>query len=102
MPTYTFRNKTTNEQFDIFIKMINLDQYKLDNPDQEQIIGTPNIVSGITNSKNHKVPSGFKDVLSKVAEAHPTSEVGKTYGNKTAKQIKTEQIVAKHIGKANV
>jgi hypothetical protein len=54
------------------------------------------IVGGV--SITDKVPSGFKEVLSKVSEAHPNSSVAKKHGKKTIKQIKTEQIVKKHLG----
>jgi hypothetical protein len=53
------------------------------------------IVGGV--SITDKVPSGFKEVLSKVSEAHPNSSVAKKHGKKTIKQIKTEQIVKKHL-----
>jgi hypothetical protein len=38
MPTYNFRNKITNEETEVILKMSGLDQYKLDNPDLEAII----------------------------------------------------------------
>jgi hypothetical protein len=34
--------------------------------------------------------------MSRIAEAHPTSPLGKRYGKKTIKQSKTEQVIAKH------
>jgi hypothetical protein len=38
-------------------------------------------------------------VLSKVAEAHPESAVGRRHGRKSIKQVKTKRIVDKHLGK---
>lgn len=32
MPTYNFYNKNTDENFEKFMKISELDQYKLDNP----------------------------------------------------------------------
>jgi hypothetical protein len=57
-------------------------------------------VSGVStsNSRSGRVPSGFNEVLSKVAEAHPTSKVAQRFGKKSIKQVKTEQIVKKHLG----
>jgi hypothetical protein len=45
------------------------------------------------------VPTGFGEVLSKVAEAHPTSVVGERYGKKSIKEIKTRELVKKHVNK---
>jgi hypothetical protein len=38
-------------------------------------------------------------VLSKVAEAHPTSTFADRYGKKSIKDVKTRQIVKKHVDK---
>jgi succinate dehydrogenase/fumarate reductase flavoprotein subunit len=40
-----------------------------------------------------------KEVLSKVAEAHPTSTVAERYGKKSTKDVKTREIVKKHVDK---
>jgi hypothetical protein len=65
----------------------------------QSIIMAPNIVSGVSSSKQNRVPDGFKEVLSKVAEAHPTSQVGDRHGRKSIKQVKSEQVVKKHVQK---
>lgn len=70
---------------DIFIK---------DNPNIEPVVSCAAIVSGV--SIRDKVPDGFKEVLSKVAESHKTSNVASQYGRKSIKDIKTEQVVKKH------
>lgn len=41
MPTYSFRNKETGEEFDEIMSIHKLDQYKADNPHLEQLLGTP-------------------------------------------------------------
>ncbi len=46
--------------------------------------------------------SGFNEVLSKVAEAHPGSKLADTHGNKTIKDIKTKQVIKKHIDKGTI
>ncbi len=65
------------------------------------IIQAPMLVSGVStsNAKQNKVPNGFKEVLSKVAEAHPTSTVAERYGKKSIKDVKTREIVKKHVDK---
>jgi hypothetical protein len=97
MPTYTFIDKETQEVFDVILSMKEYDEFKSKNPNYERHFDeAPKIVSGV--STTNKVPDGFKEVLSKVAEAHPSSSVAKKHGKKSIKQIKTEQIVKKHLG----
>jgi hypothetical protein len=97
MPTYTFINKETNEVFDVILSMKEYDEFKSKNPNCERHFDeAPKVVSG--TSTTNRVPDGFKEVLSKVSEAHPTSVVAQRHGKKSIKQIKTEQIVKKHLG----
>ena len=42
-----------------------------------------------------KTDNTWKEVLSKVAEAHPESTVGQRYGRKDTKQSKTSNILQK-------
>lgn len=60
----------------------------------KQITTAPNLVSGVNHSMKNDM--GWGETMSKVAEAHPNSEVGSRYGKKSAKTIKTEQIMKKH------
>lgn len=100
MPTYSFLDTNTETTFDVFLKISELDEFKKINPQYQQIIESPNIVSGISCSKNHRVPNGFKDVLSKVADAHPASELANRVGKKSIKQLKTERIVNEYYKKS--
>jgi hypothetical protein len=99
MPTYSFLNNETGEVFDSFMKISERDDYLKTNPNFSPVMTAPNIVSGVSTSTQHRVSDGFKAVLSKVAEAHPTSQVGQRYGRKSIKEVKTEQIVKKHVEK---
>lgn len=45
-------------------------------------------------SLENRMPSGFKDVLQKIGEANPYTELGDNYRkNKTTKEIKTRDVV---------
>ena len=72
------------------------ENYLKDNPHMKQhYTKVPGIVSGTIsagNVDNH----GFKEVLQKVGEAHPGSEVQKEHTRRTAKEIKTREIIKKH------
>lgn len=101
MPTYEFINTETGEHFEKFMGFDAKDEFLKQNPHIHQTMTVaPGIVSGVStsNSRTGRVPSGFNEVLSKVAEAHPTSKVAQRFGKKSIKQVKTEQIVKKHLG----
>lgn len=98
MPTYDFLNTETGEEFEEFMSMAAREQYLKDNPHIQQIhLGAMSIVSGV--SITGKIPDGFKEVLSKVAENHKQSAVASAHGRKSMKEIKTQNLVDKHIGK---
>lgn len=96
MPTYTFYNSETGEQFDTLMSISARELYLQENPHIETVISAPMLVTGV--STTNKVPDGFKEVLSKVSEAHPTSPVAQRHGKKSIKQIKTENAIKKHLG----
>jgi hypothetical protein len=93
MPTYTFHNKQTGVVEDKMMKIAEKEQYLIDNPDVEQVHTGLNIVAGQGTFKND---SGWKDNLSRIAEAHPRSALANSIGKKSIKDIKTNQVVKKH------
>lgn len=97
MPTYDFVNNETGEEFEMFMSIAAREQYLKDNPNIQQVLGATSTVSGV--SITGKVPDGFKEVLSKVSENHKTSAVANAHGRKSMKEIKTKQLLDKHIGK---
>ena len=54
------------------------------------------VVSGMS----YRSDQGWKEVQSKIA-AHPQSAFAKEHGKKSIKQIKTEQVVKKHVQDEN-
>ena len=96
MPTYSFYNNQTGEQFDALMKISEREDYLISNPHIEAVISAPMIVTSV--STTNKVPDGFKEVLAKVSENHPTSTVAQRHGKKSTKQVKTESIIKKHLG----
>lgn len=96
MPTYQFLDTETGEEFEVLMKISEREEYLKNNSNIQPIITAPALVTGVSTS--NKVPDGFKEVLSKVAEKHPTSKVAEKHGRKSIKQIKTEQIIKKHLG----
>ena len=96
MPTYSFYNNQTGEQFDEMMKFSEREDYLNSNPHITPVVTAAALVSGVSTS--NKIPSGFNDVLHKVAEKHPGSPLAQKVSRKTSKQVKTEQIVKKHLG----
>ena len=93
MPIYSFRNTKDGTEFDEVIE--DIDKYLEENPDLEHIITKfPGIVSGVNFNK--KQDGGWKENLSRIAEAHPNSPFGHRYGKKSGKEIKTRNIARKH------
>lgn len=101
MPTYLFRDTNTGEIHERHMSMTAREDYLKENPNMVTIIQAPMIVSGVStsNAKQNKVPDGFKEVLSKVAEAHPTSPFAEKHGKKSIKDVKTREIIKKHVDK---
>ena len=48
-----------------------------------------------------KNDAGWKENLSRIAEAHPSSALADRYGKKTTKEIKTREVLKKHKGDIN-
>jgi hypothetical protein len=71
------------------------EEYLKQNSHIQSVVTSASIVSGV--SITGKVPDGFKEVLSKVAESHKSSSVADKHGRKSSKEIKTKQLVDKHI-----
>jgi len=67
MPTYRFRNKTTGEEFDHFVKMDEKEAYMKEN-NLESVITGLNMV----NQTGSRLPvdNGFREVQDKIAQTH--------------------------------
>ena len=74
MPTYVFRNKDTGEVTEKIMKIAELDPYREANPNLETIIHAPMICDPVRVGAR-KTDSGFKEVLQKIHEKTPGSEL---------------------------
>jgi hypothetical protein len=74
MPTYTFLNTDTQEKFDIFLSMNQLDEYKKENPNLESVIGAPAIGDSVRLGVR-TIDNGFREVLSKIHNSQPKSNL---------------------------
>ena len=95
MPIYTFRNKKTKKEYDEMMSISEMEEYLNKNPHITQVIKGLNIISGASGI-TMKTDGGWKENLSRIAEAHPKSALADRYGKKSIKQSKTDQVLAKH------
>jgi hypothetical protein len=98
MPTYRFYNKRTKKEYTDLMTISEMEEFikkkhiKLLPPTQV------NIVSSVGNIDS-KTDSGWKEVLSKVSEAHPASNLAAQYGKKSVKDTQVDRIIHKHRAK---
>ena len=96
MPTYDFENTKTGEVFTDMMSIADKEEYLKKNKHIKQMISKINISSGVMGVGQMKTDGGWKDMLSRIGDAHPGSKVHDLYGNKSTKDIKTRQVVKKH------
>jgi hypothetical protein len=96
MPTYKFKNLKTGVVYEDFMSIAEMEKLKKNPIIELQLPNTLNIISS-TGSLDSKTDSGWKDTLSKISEAHPSSELARQYGSRmTSKQVKVAEVRKKH------
>ena len=96
MPIYTFENTKTKKVYDEMMSISEKETFLKKNKHIKQLLTTINISSGVRGMGNMKNDSGWKDNLSRIAEAHPTSALADQHRKRSIKEVKTQQVVAKH------
>ena len=95
MPTYRFYNNRTKKEYTDLMSISEMEEFikkkhiKILPPTQV------NIVSSVGHIDS-KTDSGWKDVLSKITEAHPASALANQYGKKSVKDTQVDRIIHKH------
>ena len=95
MPTYRFLNIKTNVEYEDFMSIADMEKLKRNKNIKLLPPKTVNIVSSV-GSIDSKTDGGWKEVMSKAAEAHPGSPLAERYGKKTVKQTQIERVMKKH------
>ena len=95
MPIYTFYNKKTKKEYDDMMSISEMESYLSKNKHISQVLQPINIVAGVSGL-THKNDQGWKENMSRIAEAHPTSPLADRYGKKSIKQIRTQQALKKN------
>ena len=98
MPTYRFYNKRTKEEYTDLMSISEMEEFiqkkhiKLLPPTQVNIVSS-------TGSLDSKTDNGWKEVLSKVSEAHPASNLASQYGKKSVKDTQIDRVIKTHRAK---
>jgi hypothetical protein len=78
MPTYSFRNKETGDVFDQSMRISEREDFLKQNPHLESIITGAPAFTGDHISAVKKHDTGFKEVLQRIHEKTPGSQLNKT------------------------
>ena len=94
MPTYRFRNNETDELFEDFLSIDDKDRLLALNDHIEQVPNGFAIVStvGIIDSKSDQ---GYREVMSRIAEANPNTPFAERHGRRSAREVKVAEAVKK-------
>jgi len=98
MPTYRFYNSKTKKEYTDLMSISEMEELikkkhiKLLPPTQLNIVSSTGTIDG-------KTDSGWKEVMSKISEAHPKSELAQRYGKKSVKDTQVERVIKKHRAK---
>jgi len=98
MPTYSFKNKDTEEVYDLFLKSYSAkEKYLKENPNVESIItmapqvGYDTVALGVT-----KNDSGFNDMMKRIGDANPGSAVDKKFNSRDSKRVAIDKVANKY------
>ena len=95
MPTYRFKDHHTGEVWEELMMISEMEEFIKTDTIELLPPTQMNIVSS-TGSIDSKTDAGWKEVLSKVSEAHPRSELAKQYGKRSNTDVKIENLRQKH------
>lgn len=96
MPLYEFVNTETGETWEDVMSYESYKAYLAENPHVNPVYSIA-IIGG--TGDRVKTDGGFKDVLSRIAQANPHSPLAQTHGDKSIKASKTREVVKKHKNK---
>ena len=98
MPTYTFYDTVTQEEYEEFMSMSELDEYKKINTHVNQVYTPIALVGDHMMGVGPKTDGGFQENMQRIAQAHPGSPLDDKFGGstRTHKELKTRDAINKH------
>ena len=95
MPTYRFLNTRTKKEYTDLMSISEMETFIKKKHIKLLPPTTLNIVSSVGHVDSH-TDSGWKEVMSKISEAHPNSHLADQYGKKSVKDTQVDRIIHKH------
>ena len=98
MPTYRFYNSKTKQEYTDLMSISEMEEFikkkhiKLLPPTQLNIVSSTGTIDG-------KTDGGWKEVMSKISEAHPKSALAERYGKKSVKDTQIDRVIKQHRAK---
>ena len=98
MPTYTFYDTVTQEEYEEFMSISELDEYKKRNSHVNQVYTPIAVVGDHVMGVGPKVDGGFTENMQRIAAAHPGSPLDDKFGGstRTHQELKTRDAIDKH------
>ena len=98
MPTYTFYDKKTKQEYDEFMSMGDREEYLKNNSHITQVPVAVALAGDHIMGVGPKVDNGFNERMEQIAKSNPGSPLAAKYGTntKTIKEIKTREVLRKH------
>ena len=93
MPSYSFKNNETGEEWEEFFSISGREEFLEQN---RHITQLPSMVSIVSDTGGIKNDNGWGDNMQRIAEAHPGSPLARRYGKKSTKEINTRNVLKKH------
>ena len=93
MPSYSFKNNETGEEWEEFFSISGREEFLEQKPHITQL---PSMVSIVSDTGGIKNDNGWGDNMQRIAEAHPGSPLARRYGKKSTKEINTRNVLKKH------
>ena len=98
MPTYNFHNTKTDKKWTEYMSISEMEDFTKKKHIKLLMPTKLNIVSSVGNIDG-KTDSGWKEVLSKITDAHPASNLAQQYGKKSVKDTQIDSVIKKHRAK---
>ena len=95
MPTYRFKDHNTGEIWEDLMLISEMEKFTKKKHIELLPPTQMNILSSVGSVDSH-TDSGFKEVLSKVSEAHPESPLARRYGRRSVKDVQISNMRKKH------
>ncbi|NDC22847.1 MAG: hypothetical protein EBZ49_01775 [Proteobacteria bacterium] len=96
MPNYKFLNTATGDVVEHSMRIAKYDEFLEMNPTLQRYYTIDDVPATISGTGGIKTDNGFREVLSKVAEAHPNSTLADRTLQKSSTQVKVDNAVNKY------